>query len=70
MSLDITRDNIKFRFKTLKTTYGVSKALKEASGFGWDEVNKKIVASKKVWKYIKVRFFSIKFTFINIMCNR
>ncbi|KAF8395743.1 hypothetical protein HHK36_019694 [Tetracentron sinense] len=52
--LDMTKDNIRNRLKTLKKQYGVLKELLAQSGFHWDETRKMVTANDSVWNnYIK-----------------
>ncbi|KAK7689262.1 hypothetical protein QCA50_007953 [Cerrena zonata] len=45
-----TSDKCKEHFRTLKGHYSVVKELWEASGFGWNDVEKKVTATDDVWK--------------------
>lgn len=44
------KDKLKNRFKTLKKTYKIMKAMLDLSGLGWDDTRKMVTAEPEVWK--------------------
>ncbi|RWR73107.1 L10-interacting MYB domain-containing-like protein isoform X2 [Cinnamomum micranthum f. kanehirae] len=46
---ECVKDKIKNRLRTLKHNYNHIKTLMGLSGFGWDDVTKKVTASDQVW---------------------
>ena len=73
------KSKIRNRLRTLKSHYNQIKTFIGLSGFGWDDVTKKVTASEEVWDdFIKVsvlviiyslRFFKLfcKFTFYPLL---
>ncbi|KAJ3765175.1 hypothetical protein FB446DRAFT_795320 [Lentinula raphanica] len=44
-----TASKVPDRYSSLKQSYSEVKALREMSGFGWDDIEKKVVATEEVW---------------------
>ncbi|CAL1403555.1 unnamed protein product [Linum trigynum] len=52
--LDLARDNVKNRLRTLKRLYGILKQLLANEGFEWDKENKMVIAEDLAWNdYLK-----------------
>uniref|UniRef100_A0A5B7BRF2 Myb/SANT-like domain-containing protein n=1 Tax=Davidia involucrata TaxID=16924 RepID=A0A5B7BRF2_DAVIN len=52
--LDLTKDHLKNRLKTLRKQFGVLKEILAQKGFKWDKARKMVVADDAVWNdYIK-----------------
>ncbi|XP_010247462.1 PREDICTED: uncharacterized protein LOC104590478 [Nelumbo nucifera] len=72
--LDLTKEHIRNRLKTLKKQYGILKDLLSQNGFEWDEKRKMVIANDSVWNdYIKVhpdaRAFRARFIeYYNELC--
>ena len=63
---EYVKDKIRNRLRTLKHHYNHIKTLMGLSGFGWDDVTKKVTASDQVWDdYITVS----NYKYINIILN-
>lgn len=59
-----TLTTIRNRCKNLKKQYAICTELLNASGFGFDNATKRVVASDEVWRdWIVVRFGSIEYCF-------
>ncbi|KAF5200754.1 hypothetical protein FRX31_009657, partial [Thalictrum thalictroides] len=50
LGMSVNSENVKSRMMTLKKEYHIAKRLRDASGFGWDPINKTIVnADPNAW---------------------
>ncbi|KAJ3723958.1 hypothetical protein C8R42DRAFT_719848 [Lentinula raphanica] len=54
-----TASKVADRYGSLKQSYSEVKALREMSGFGWDDIEKKVIATEEVWdNLLNVKKFS------------
>ncbi|KAK7295758.1 hypothetical protein RJT34_18670 [Clitoria ternatea] len=53
--LNVVKEHVRNRLKTLKKHYDIMKELLDQSGFEWDEKRKMVIANDSVWnEYIKI----------------
>lgn len=63
--LELNKEHVKNRLKTLKKQYAVLREILAQKGFKWDKTRKTVVANDATWKeYIKVELNAIDYLFI------